>query len=226
MPMTDHPSLIEKIRSSEAYRSLRAEQDVASCLTRHGWSATHSPYYVDLKTDKPRELDVTGSAYWHKPRKSGDIVARVNLFVEVKTNSDFHILCAGPVAAQSQFGANEYWIGYSEETQSRIESLLTRLRVDHDGIKQFLHAAETVAFPRHTMRTSVLRVDPPPIGNSFSAFRETNGKTEKDIDNSVLWRAASALRSAIHSAQNGLVDALESDLAIDLEYSRRKNCRF
>ncbi|MBB4126299.1 hypothetical protein GGR77_001589 [Xanthomonas translucens] len=220
--MDDHLLIDAKIKNSDAYQSLRSEQDVASCLERHGWFVRHSPYYVDLKTGKSRELDITGSGYWQKKLKAGTLTARVNLFVEVKTNRDFHIICAGLADEQSRFGANEYWIGYNEEARIRIEQRLALFQIEHQDIRSFLHQAENIAFPRHTMRTSALRLRPPPIESNFSSFRETNGKIEKDLDNSVLWRATSVLRSAIRSAQTDLVDGLESDLSIGLESARRR----
>lgn len=219
--MEDSATIEKKISRSEAFKSLRSEMKVAECLERYGWNVRHSPYYIDPKTGKAREIDVTGSAYWNKPLKSGQLSVRVNLFVEVKSNSDFHILCAGPSGKQSSFNANEHWLGYSEETMDRIESSLHNFNLNFDSVKKILHHVEKIAFPRSTMRTSSLRIAPPPATALFSAFRETNGSGEKDLDNSVLWRAVQALRSAVQGSQADLIDALESDLETDLEAARR-----
>lgn len=224
--MTDRASINEILKGSEAYKSLRAEQEVAACLGRLGWHATQSPYYLDGKTGKSRELDIVATGYWRKLRKAGDLVAKISLFIEVKTNSDFHILCAGSTAKPSTFGNNEYWIGYSEEARKRIEEQLSRFHMEHEEILNFLHKVERVAFPRHTMRTSVLRLEPPPVIHCFSAFRETNGKSDKDLDNSVLWRAASALRSAVSSSKAERTDGLAGDLSVDLEVARRQKLPF
>lgn len=224
--MTDRASINEVLKGSEAYKSLRAEQEVAACLGRLGWCTTQSPYYLDGKTGKLRELDIVATGYWQKPRKAGDLVAKVNLFIEVKTNSDFHILCAGSTAKPSAFESNEYWIGYSEETLKRVEEQLSRFHMEHEEVLNFLHKVERVAFPRHTMRTSVLRLEPPPVIHCFSAFRETNGKADKDLDNSVLWRAVSALRSAVASSKAERMDGLAVDLSSDLEVARRLKLPF
>ncbi|MDT3736315.1 MAG: hypothetical protein ROZ00_08830 [Denitratisoma sp.] len=224
--MTDRASLKEILKASEAFKSLRAEQEVAACLARLGWRTTQSPYYHDGKTDKLRELDVVASGYWKKPRKAGDLVAKVNLFIEVKSNSDFHILCAGSTAMPAAFGNNEYWIGYSEETLKRVEEQLSRFHMEHEDVLDFLHKLEKIAFPRSTMRTSVLRVKPPPVKHCFSAFRETNGKSDKGLDNSVLWRATSALRSAVAAAKTEKMDGLAADLGTDLEVARRLKLPF
>lgn len=224
--MSERADITQLLKSSEAYRSLKAEQEVAACLVRLGWRTTQSPYYVDEKTGKPRELDIAARGYWQKARKAGDLVARVILFIEVKTNSDFHILCAGQTAGPFAFEGNEHWIGYSEETRKKLEEQLSRFHLANDEILDFIHHVERVAFPRHTMRTSVLRVKPPPIKDCFSAFRETNGKTDKELDNSVLWRATTALRSAVTSAKAKQIDGLAIDMGTDLEVARRLKLPF
>lgn len=219
--MEDKTDIGAKIRRSDAFKSLQSEKAVSDCLKKYGWGVLQSPYYVDPKTAKARELDVTGSAYWRKDRKSGDLIARVNLFVEVKSNSDYHILCGGPAKVQTHFNANEHWLGYSEETTRRIEELLSRSNLGFEQIKKILQRIERIAFPSDTMRTSTLRIDPPAASENYSAFRETNGTAEKELDNSVLWRAVLALRSAIQAAQIDIIDGFIGDLATDLEAARR-----
>lgn len=224
--MTDPRSLTEILKCSDAYKSLRAEQDVAACLVRLGWRTTQGPYYLDGKSEKPRELDIAACGYWRKARKAGDLVARVNLFIEVKSNSDFHILCAGPTAMPIAFESNEHWIGYSEETRKKAEEQLSKFQLTRQEVLNFLHHVEKIAFPKDKMRTSVLRLRPPPVEHCFSAFRETNGKSDKELDNSVLWRAVSALRSAVTSAQVEQIDSLVTDLGTDLEVARRLQLPF
>lgn len=221
MAMRDKLELKEILKNSEAFKSLQTEQAVADVLSRLGWHATQSPYYLDEKTGKSRELDVIAKRYWKAPRKSGDLTARVNVFVEVKSNSDFHILCAGPASQPYSFGNNEYWVGYSEPARRKVEDQLGRFGLERAAVLKFLHKMERATFPKRRMRTSTLRIKPPPAENCFSAFRETNGKTEKDLDNSVLWRATSAVRSAVMSAQRELIDGLMLDLGMSLEISLR-----
>lgn len=224
--MEDCTTIEKKLGRSDAYRSLRSEKVISSCVERHGWRSRQGPYYTDAKTGKSREIDLVGSAYWKKSLKSGDLVARVNLFIEVKSNSDFHVVCAGAADHQKHFNSNEHWIGYSQEALNRIESALTKFNMGFEQVKKILQRVENIAFPRNIMRTSSLRISPHPASESYSAFRETNGSTEKDLDNSVLWRAVLALKSAIQSAQADLVDGLLGDLATDLEVARRKNKPF
>lgn len=224
--MAPPASVDEILKGSEAYKSLRVEQEVAACVAQLGWITTQSPYYLDVKTGKLRELDIVATGYWQKPNKTGDLLAKVNLFIEVKTNSDFHILCAGSIAKSPPFENNEYWIGYSQETLAKIEQQLGRFHMEHEEILNFLHKVEMIAFPQDAMRTSILRLKPPPIKHCFSAFRETNGKSDKDLDNSVLWRAASALRSAVASSKAERMEGLAGDLGTDLEVARRLRLPF
>lgn len=219
--MTNSNSVSDLLLASEAFCSLRAEQEVVACLEKLGWRAVQSPYYMDGKTSKLRELDVVASKHWVVRRKAGDLHARIKILVEVKSNSDFHVLLAGNGGFFHSFGENEYWIGYCEDTQKSIADRLLKREIAREEILDFLTYVEEVAFPRHTMRTAVLRLSPPPVEHCYSAFRETNIKTEKDLDNSVVWRAASALRSAVLSAKQDGIDGMLQDLETAVEMCRR-----
>lgn len=219
--MGDASTLSETLKHSEAYKSLRAEQIVAASLTKYGWRTTHGPYYVDIQTGKARELDVAAHAYWQKERAGGELTARVNLFVEVKTNSDFHILCAGRTKDVPSFGSNEFWIGYSLEAHQTIKNRLAGRDYKTEDVLDYLHRVEKLSFPKNHMRTAVLRLKPPPARYAFSTFRETNGKIEKELDNSVLWRATLGVRSAVRAAQREKIDGLAIDFESDVEVARR-----
>lgn len=158
--MDEKLAVSELLQRSEAFKSLKAETQVAECLERLGWLTVQSPYYADHKTGKLRELDVIASAYWIKNRSSDSVVARVNVFVEVKSNADFHILCAGSAPSPKRFEENEYWIGYSDEVSKRLESLLSKHEFKREEVLSYLQVVEKIAFPRSSMRTAVLRIAP------------------------------------------------------------------
>lgn len=221
--MTEHRPIEEKLASSEAFRTLRSELSAVEAMRTHGWAASHSPYYKDVVTGKLRELDAVGRRLWEKNRKPTKTLARVNLFVEVKSASDFHVLCAGAASDQQSFVSNEYWLGYCEETQRRVRQAVEEFGLSKTQSRDFLHQVEQLCFPRHTMRTSALRINPLPAAHCYSAFRETNGDKEKELDNSVMWRAVSALRSAVASAREDMIEGFVGDLKVDLEISRRHN---
>lgn len=221
MPAEVKQSLVEILARSDAYRSLQAEDAVARRLMKLRWSTTRSAYYVDPKEGKSRELDIVATSRWEKKRKHDEVWVRVHLFIEVKTNSDYHILLSGRGADVHSYGANEYWLGYCNETRRLLEQQLEKFHVPPDEIFAYMHQMERVAFPNHRMRTAVLRVGVPHVP-TYSAFRETNGGKEKELDNSVLWRAALALRSAIRSSRLERMDEVARDLEGELEFARRQ----
>jgi hypothetical protein len=210
-----------QLASSDAFRAFRAEHAVVEAAREHRWPVSHGPLYLDSLTNKLRELDVAGRRIWKKPRKSGEIYARVHLLVEVKSASGYHVLCAGAAPWHGRFGENEYWIGYCEQSQRAMASVAEEFGLTPEQTREFIHKAEKICFPRHTMLTSVLRICPMPVEHCYSAFREANLKAEKELDNSVLWRAVSALRSAIASERLASIEAVVSDLRIDMEVARR-----
>lgn len=221
--MTDTTDIVHILKNSEAYKSLRDEKTVASQLKKIGWKVVQSPYYLDDKTKKLREIDVIASKRWRKKTSGKDLTATVKIFVEVKSNSGFHILLSGMTNNSYSFGSNEHWMGYDNKSQDRIENMLSRFQMDNEDVLNFTHHIEKIAFPDYTMQTSELRLKPPQEKECFSAFRETNGKKEKDLDNSVLWRAALALQSSVTSSKEETNKSLVIDLKTDLEVARRDN---
>lgn len=221
--MSRSSELLTKLINSSAYRSIRAEQDVVACLRSHKWLASQSPFYRDSTTGKTREIDAVGIRSWEKKRKNDSISAQTNLYIEVKSAKDSHLLLSGSTKAPDQFKSNEYWIGYDEETIEAVSRMLDKVGFDNEMTRKFLHGLEKTAFPRDTMRTSELRVAPYPDVQCFSAFRETNIGADKDLDNSVLWRAFTALRSAVDSKKKQLIEHLISDLSLDIEVAQRDN---
>lgn len=224
--MADPKSLEERLAASEAFRTLRAEREAVDAMGRHGWDARHSPFYKDRATGKFRELDAIGRRIWESIDPKVRITARVHLFVEVKSSREFHILCAGQALSSRRFQGNEYWLGYCEETLSKLGSAAAEFGLKPSEVKDFIHGVEKICFPKHTMRVTHFRIDAMPAVHSFTAFRETNTSLEKDLDNSVLWRAVSALRSAVSSAKGEMIEGIVGDSRVDMEAARRHKKSF
>lgn len=219
--MADTRTLEERLASSQAFRTLRAEREVVNSLGQLGWDARHSPFYKDMATGKPRELDAIGRRIWEGRDSIGPMTARVNLFVEVKSNRDFHVLCAGQAMQSRRFEGNEYWLGYCERTLANLASAAAEFGLKPSEARDFMHGVEKICFPKDTMRVAPFRIDAMPAKHSFTAFRETNTSLEKDLDNSVLWRAVSALRSAVSSARGEIIEGIIGDARVDMEVARR-----
>lgn len=223
--MTESNPIDKKLAHSDAFHSIRAEHTALNTLHAHGWQPVHSPYYKDMISEKIREFDLAGRQIWRKKIKDKELIARINIYVEVKSASAFHILCAGKTA-QHSFGNNEYWPGYCDETKLKIQSALDSYGISLPKSRDYIHKLEKLIFPKSTMLTAPIRITPMPAEQCYSAFRETDTKNEKDLDNSVLWRAISVLRSAINSAKNRSINNLLSNFMLDLEVCRRQKIDF
>lgn len=217
----DSNDLLAKLTGSSAYHSIRSEQEIVKCIETNGWSAFHSPFYCDAVTGKTREIDVVGIQRWEKKTRKAEISATLKLYIEAKSARDSHILMSG----RSQFNErlDQYWIGYEENTLEAIAETLSKEKFDGHMIREFLQKLEKLAFPRHMMKTRTLRVTPYPVDECYSAFRETTIGVDKELDNSVLWRALSALRSSIEAEKKKIEKNLLDDLSYILEFAIRNN---
>lgn len=219
--MTESKTIDKKLAQSDAYHSIRAEHTTFNILNAHKWKPIHSPYYKDMISGKLRELDLTGRQIWCKDIENHKLIARIHIYVEIKSASAFHILCAGETAQRS-FGQNEYWPGYCDETKLKVQSTLDSFGISLSKSRDYLHELDKLIFPKSTMLTAPIRIQPMPADQCYSAFRETDTNKEKDLDNSVLWRAISTLNSAINSAKSESINKLLSDFTLELEMCRRK----
>ncbi|WP_447731521.1 hypothetical protein [Aeromonas veronii] len=219
--MTESKPIDKKLAQSDAFHSIKAEHTALNILNTHGWKPIHSPYYKDMISGKLRELDLAGRQIWCKNIGKHELIARIHIYVEIKSAPAFHILCAGETA-QHSFGNNEYWPGYCDETKLKIQSALDSYGISLSKSRDYLHKLDKLIFPKSTMLTAPIRIQPMPADECYSAFRETDTNKEKDLDNSVLWRAISTLNSAINSAKNESINKLLSNFTLELEMCRRK----
>ena len=204
--MTDIP-VEAKLLTSQAFLSLSSEQRVHATLIANGWRAQHGTFYRDPDSKKPRELDVTAVRRWEASRKAGNMTLSLDLLIEVKSARGFHLLFAPHRPKESAGYLLRYWIGYEGRTRRRLLRDLAR-RLDERQLAAVAARLNSIAYPQHFAAPRSIMVNPPSLEWAATGFRETNIGSEKDLDNSVVWRAGQALRSAFRSYR-------------DLEYRRQ-----
>lgn len=218
--MTDDLSV--RLSKSEAATSLATEGDVARSMASHAWTVTQGAIYTDPKEGKLREIDVLARRAWRTKAEKPKTVF-VSMVVECKTMRGFHILLDGarsPYLGFQSVGL-AHWIGYSVfDQKNRIRRLLAERDYGREEVIKALHRLDTTAFPGHMARLSGMLVEPPYL-EAFTAFRETNIGTEKDLDNSVLWRAVSALDSCTASLLSDRMNGFFEDLEFSIEVHER-----
>ena len=195
--------LSAKIAKSDAFASLSAECRVCAVLGRLGWTPVHASYYIDLTEHKPREIDVIGRQRWVRPLQTGDHEAELQLVAEVKSLRGQHILFAPASSQETPTTVFYQWLGYKGSNYERLASELRRAGVSAEQVRDVMAKFERIAYPQNKVCVHRLMVPPPPAEISVSGLRETNIGTSKECEQSVLWKSALALQSAI----DGLSDA-------------------
>jgi hypothetical protein len=94
---------------------------------------------------------------------------------------------------------NIYWIGDEDEQRGAVTERLQKLGLESDKISRIIKQLATHSYPRQMMRLRRLLTQPFPAEINTCAFRETNIGGEKDLENSVLWKAGLSLRSITES---------------------------
>jgi hypothetical protein len=153
---------------------------------------------------------------WQTKTKSKKSAAVV-LAVECKTMRGFHILVNdAPIPLLFQTSGLAHWVGYTiHDERERIGDLLRKHQYSPTEAIQVLKGLSKACYPRGMASVYGLLVPPPPVPVCFTAFRETNVGSEKDLDSSVLWRAFLALDSCTNSLEKSRTDAFFDDLSID-----------
>lgn len=195
-----------RLRASGAVESLAAEEAIAETLTQLGWGASHGMYYTDPATGKSRELDVVAAQLWHRDEHGIDLSCTLRLLVESKSARDFHLVFASTPQFHSRNTLAEWWIGEREVRDRTIAALLAA-DVNRDEIAKLRERYDTLS-------SDISKLDPVPIPVAAvgTTYKETNIGGEKDLDNSVLWRAILTLSSATEALRRRQMQTRLEDL--------------
>lgn len=203
-------SLRNQLRKSGAVDSLLTEKRVADQLRLRGWSTVHGFYYQDGETAKHREVDV--AATLSRSFEKGELFqeVRLDLVIECKSGVDSNII----TTPYSIPGVIPSAVDLTP-TISTIGRVVDRIKADLRGeiSGRFVVPDAIEAYNRLLRRYSdflahdesgplSVWISPPPVPYITTAYRETSGVKEKEIDNSVLWRAFQSVYSAIEALQH------------------------
>jgi len=197
--------LIKKIEASQSFKSFIRERDVSKLFHEHGWKAQHGAYYQDIKERKDREIDVIARQIWTKQTKLGEQLVRLIVPVEVKTMSGFHIIISSFDIEKNSFFQNIVWLGDSGAEYLRLRTKLLNSGLSDKIVDTLIQHLHDFAYPRQKARTFSLMLRPQDE-LVFTSFRETNIGSEKDLDNSVFWRASQSLYSATKSITESIYE--------------------
>jgi hypothetical protein len=209
-------SLTSKLLVSGSVSSLLAERTVAMFLDRSGWRTGHGVYYRDVESGKVRELDVAASQRWRrKISKTQFTGAELHLLVECKSAPGFHIVFAPTLERHAPPLLPGQWIADREE----LAAILSRL------LAAGLPAGEVTVLRAEVQELAFGDNHAPPLyvrpfaAPSVASFKETSIGNEKELENSVLWRAVMTLRSAVESLRRErLADRIDDfNLGIEMD---------
>lgn len=187
------PDLHSRLLGSSAFTSLTSEQKIMSTLESLKWKAFHGCFYPDLKTEKLREIDVLAIQKWERKAKPLGAYANVELVVEAKSAKGFHLLLSPLSQSSSDWQSNDEWLGYEGINHKRIFEAIRKAGLNDEQAALILKKFGRLAYRGRKHLT----VRPHPAKVYVSAFRETNIGGEKDLESSVLWKAAQSLSSTI-----------------------------
>lgn len=193
--------LANALLNSNAFNSLSIEGEVFEIVSKYFPRASQSPYFTDVDTGKLREIDIVAKVRYGDTKKKRSYCS-VYFIIECKSNKNFNIIASGRDLILDQYIPDcAIWAG--EDVNNRFEKsrkLLARFFLDNDYINECLQVLTDIFYRKDGSRRT-LGAEPRIFSDIFSypSFRETNIKDEKDIDNSVLWRAFQSLSSAQES---------------------------
>ena len=217
-------NLEDKLLKSTSFASLRTEQRACNILKNLKWKAIHSAFYEDSVTNKIREIDVAAKQFWSFGNKPEALSISLWLLLECKTLKGYHLLFSPIAVPQLNFQSSSLcsWIGYTEKNETeQIAKNLSEVGMSKMDIKKCFLAFDDIAYPDGIVKITKVLVKPYPTDVCASSFAETNIGNEKDLDNSVLWRAFQSLSSVISSLRQRAFNNVIADLRLDASVALR-----
>jgi len=208
-----------KLFNSNSFKSNEIEKKVVTALEKRNWHVLRSPYYRDPKSLKFRELDIKANyKYTTKNFEKKYYVVDYTLILECKTLNGYHILFDGtPSQVANRPNVYRVWSGNDNYNGYEIfRQILSKNHINVKSEKKIIEGLSNMHFPKGESSIGDYQIEPCPI-QAFSSFRETNIGTEKDFDNSVIWKASQELQSVIASEEIEYYDTIESNVSGELE---------
>lgn len=215
------------LENCTSVRSLKEELLIQEILMQHAWDSHIGVLYEDPIEHKLRELDCVGRRHWCGNVASHNIGAHIVLMVESKSIADFTIAIANYMGALPQGLENSYlsWLGDSN-LDDQLAAALGSSGINAGDIDRCLQQFHKCAYPDPCNDRLIEQYVPPIMAapTSATSFREAHPNPQKDKckdnDIAVLWRASSALRSAIIAGMK----AYTSDFISNMSRFARAAC--
>jgi hypothetical protein len=215
--------LEEKLRRSVSFESLVTERAILQQVRELGWRCSHGAFFVDPSTSKIREADILATRYWRRHRRTGDLTVALHVPIEVKSARGFHIIFSleSGGSFRTFHQENVLWLGQESDGARLMADRVAALGFSQETVRQFQKQLYAKAYPKHFSCVAELIVEPYEPGALATAFRETNIGGEKDLENSVLWKATQTLGSLVDSLKRSSIEARFEDAEVGVACARR-----
>ncbi len=219
--------LHNRLLKSTAVVTAKMEAAICQSCTANNWKAMQGIYYQDLTHSKYRELDVCATQSWEytsNDNQNETIRVAINILAEVKTMAGYHLVFDSLDADTLPFFQSNYcdWVGYRINKQKeKITHILANEGINHNGFHEIIDELYAAGYPDGRMKLWPLLIRPSKVKYLSGSFRETNIGSEKELDNSVLWKACQSLWSSIESFVDKRFQVFLSDLEVEASVARQ-----
>lgn len=207
--------LIVRLNNSEAISSLNIEKKIHSCIKKYKWNPIRSPYFRDTQSGKHREIDIIARhSYEGLSDNNTALLAEMILIVECKSLTGYHIIADGKIklGKYDKDRLHSIWLGYELGAPfSKINEILDKTRLSRTAKIKVVKSLSDLMYPKHFSVYKNLTPDPFNLVR-YTAFRETNLGSVKEIDNSVVWKSFMSLNSVAESFDSFQWGRIEDDL--------------
>lgn len=186
-------NLKEKLLNSDAVHSLKLETEVYDNFKKLKWETTHSPYFIDPKTEKDREIDIIATKRWNETTKH--LTSDITFIVEAKNLKDYNIIGCNRLGSYAGCYPLSIWIGNNTTyLLPKLTEILTKHNIKSNDILSVRDQILKACYPYN----EYLFLDYAPTSFNipmFNSFRETNTAITRELENSVAWKALQGLKS-------------------------------
>jgi hypothetical protein len=191
------------------------EYFVANCFREHRWPAQQGVYYTDPETGKEREIDVLSRHVLERPRRHrgvGGPIINISIICECKSLLGHNvILQKGDIDQFMDDGVTHHWLGREEHIRELVEIIGQESYYPKSNRKQLYSYYSGRAYPEGRAIAHSLRLEPPPVALSATAFRETKGgQLNSQETASPLWSAIRSVLSATKAAEDRFFKTMRS----------------
>lgn len=219
--------LQKKLLASPTVITSKMETQTCHSCSSLNWQTMQGVYYQDLNHFKYRELDVCATQNWvyaSNDNTKESISMSINILAEVKTMAGYHLIFDSLNACPFTMFQSNYcdWVGYSVYDQKlKIFNILENQGINQKDFHTIIDLIHDAGYPNDMMRLWPLLIEPSEAKCFSGSFRETNIGSEKELENSVLWKACQSLWSSIESFKDYRFQTYLSDLEGDALLARQ-----